>query len=340
MRKRTCVAAVGLAVAMAAAPAMAGKLVISEVLYNEVGTNYLGEWIEIFNGTSRVIDLTDYKIGDEETRQNPGQGAATEGLFLFPVGATIAPGEVQIVASGAARFFEVYGFYPTYEVGSPNDPAWTRVDTVPLMRPYVDWAPLGDRLNMGNTNDQAVLFGPNDELIDAVNWGNTFSLNPGLTANVPDGRSYERSDPRFNTSSAADWRLATNPGNVFWTSNSTPGTIPVLPFLAGDFSFDGLLDAGDIDPFIEAVIEAAPFDAFIATYGPAFTAQYNATLTPALVVFFGDFDGNGVFDASDIDLFAEAVISAGSRPGASVIPEPAALGMLVPAAFLATRRRR
>ncbi|MFN4241667.1 MAG: lamin tail domain-containing protein [Tepidisphaerales bacterium] len=339
MRKAGILAA-ALATAAVATPAMAGRLVISEVLYNEVGTLYLGEWIEIFNGTNQVIDLTNYKIGDEETRQQPGQGAATEGMFFFPEGATIRPGEVQVVASGAARFLEVYGFLPTYEVGSPNDPTWVPVEGVPQMRRYVDWAPLGDRLNMSNTNDQAVLLGPDDEIVDAVNWGNTFFLNPGLSASVLDGRSWERIDPRFNTFSAADWRLATNPGNVFWTSNSTPGTIPVLPFLAGDFSFDGILDAGDVDLFTEALLESAPYTNFIATYGDLFTAQYATTLTPELVVFFGDFDGNGVFDADDIDPFTDAVLAAGSRPGASSIPEPAMLGLLAPAALLLSRRRR
>lgn len=325
--------------AAVATPAMGSRLVISEVLYNEVGSSYLGEWIEIYNGTNQVIDLTNYKIGDEETR-DPQSGAITEAMFRFPVGASIRPGEVQIIASGAFRFAEVYGFLPTYEVGSPSDPAWEAFGNVPLMQLYTEWSPSGNRLNMSNTNDQAVLLGPDDEIVDAVNWGNTFFLNPGLSPeSVPDGRSWERINPRMNTFSATDWQLATNPGSVFWVSNSTPGTVP-LPttpdFVLGDFNFDGGLDGSDVDPFVLALSD---LDTYLADFAAAFAELYpGLTLDGSVVDVIGDFNSDGGFDGSDVDGFVEAL--SGGRPGASVIPEPAALGLMAPAGLLLTRRRR
>ncbi|MFN4243312.1 MAG: hypothetical protein ACK4PI_08755 [Tepidisphaerales bacterium] len=110
-------------------------------------------------------------------------------------------------------------------------------------------------------------------------------------------------------------------------------------YVLGDFNFDGFLDAGDIDVFTEALLESAPYAEFIANYGALFTTQYGGTLTPELVVAFGDFDNNSIFDADDIDPFIEAVL-ASSRPGASSIPEPATLGLLAPAALLLARRRQ
>ncbi|MFN4242102.1 MAG: hypothetical protein ACK4PI_02575 [Tepidisphaerales bacterium] len=150
---------------------------------------------------------------------------------------------------------------------------------------------------------------------------------------------------------------------MLWNIVSTPGINPsnnlplvsqvdfsswivnAVPFLPdpppsselGDFNFDGFIDAGDIDPFLEALLESAPYAEFIANYGSAYTAQYGGTLTPDVVVAFGDFDANGIFDAGDIDPFVEAVLS--SRPGMSAIPEPAALGLLAPATLLLVRRR-
>lgn len=111
-------------------------------------------------------------------------------------------------------------------------------------------------------------------------------------------------------------------------------------YVLGDLNFDGTLDAGDIDAFAEALLESDPFTNFISTYGPAFSSQYGGTLTPAIVVSFADFDGNSTFDAGDIDGFIDAVIGAGSRPGATAIPEPTALAMLAPATLCLVRRRR
>ncbi|MFN4241647.1 MAG: DUF4623 domain-containing protein [Tepidisphaerales bacterium] len=132
------------------------------------------------------------------------------------------------------------------------------------------------------------------------------------------------------------YALNTNNGIQAFTL-TLPPTGPNI--VLGDFNFDGFLDAGDIDVFTEALLESAPYAEFIANYGALFTTQYGGTLTPELVVAFGDFDNNSIFDADDIDPFIEAVL-ASSRPGASSIPEPAALGLLAPAALLLSRRRQ
>jgi Lamin Tail Domain/PEP-CTERM motif len=184
-----------------------GGLVISEVLYNEVGSDAMGEWIEIFNNGSTLINLTDFKIGDEETS---GGTTATETIVRFPAGATIAPGEIQIVAVSATVFNTVYGFLPTYEVNATNG-------SVPDMLPYLTWDPDGGVINMSNTTDQALILNGSDLLVDAVNWGNTTFLNPGLADAEADGQSYQRINAFTDTDTAGDWALA---------SPSTPGVIP------------------------------------------------------------------------------------------------------------------
>ncbi len=42
-------------------------LLVSEVLYDAVGTEPDKEWIEIYNAGASAIDLSNYKVGDEET---------------------------------------------------------------------------------------------------------------------------------------------------------------------------------------------------------------------------------------------------------------------------------
>lgn len=196
-------------------PVANGALVISEVLFNEVGSDTTGEWIEIFNSGSAAITLTSYKIGDEETALGTGTG---EAMFRFPAGATIAPGAVQIVAVSSARFETVYGFLPTYELSNTNT-------SVAQMLPYATWDPDGGLISMSNANDQALILDANDAVVDAVNWGNNSFLNPGLAQPVEDGRSYERINPYVDIDTAADWQLG--PANSVAALRSTPGVVPV-----------------------------------------------------------------------------------------------------------------
>ena len=196
-----------------------GALLISEVLFNEVGSDTTGEWIEIFNNTPAAIDLSNYKIGDEEAN---GGTSLTEALYKFPSGANINPGEVQVIAVSATRFFTVYGFNPTYETAGTDG-------SVPDLSVYSAWDPDGGQINMSNTNDQAVLVDPTDTIIDAASWGNTFAFNPAvdISANV-DGQSIFRTDPYSDTNTAADWQLYSNNGSPA-AQRSTPGILVPEP---------------------------------------------------------------------------------------------------------------
>lgn len=201
--------------AAAGRPANAA-LVISEVLFNEIGGDTDGEWYEIHNNGAVAIDLSNYKIGDEETS---GATSATEGMYQFPAGASIAAGAVQVVAVNANQFFAHYGFRPTYENGFDDGTNVGGDDAaVPNMVLYGTWDPDGTRINGANTNDQIVLLDGSDAIVDSVGWGNTFAFDPGLAVPVADGQSYERANPAVDTDSASDWRLG-NP--------SSPGTVPI-----------------------------------------------------------------------------------------------------------------
>ena len=212
MSAKTCACALALMFAFALQSRAA--LIISEVVFNEVGSDVTGEWVEIFNEGPAVVALDNYKIGDEETQLGTG---TTEAIHRFPVGATIAPGELQIVAVSATRFNTVYGLLPTYEVNPTNG-------TVPDMLGYLPWDADGGAMNMSNTNDQIVLINPTDMIIDAASWGSsTFAFNPALGAAL-DGQSYQRKNVYIDTNTADDWE--TVPGDTA-AERSTPFSAPI-----------------------------------------------------------------------------------------------------------------
>jgi hypothetical protein len=204
-------------------------LVISEMVYNEPGSDAGGEWIEIFNRGPSTIDLSNYKIGDEETMNPPSTESG--GMWKFPAGASISPGQVQTIAVNSALFATNYGFKPTYEVVEGDG-------AVPNLSNYTAWSSNpSPAINMANANDQVLLLDGSDLPVDAVSWGNTFAFDPALNGDAEaDGQSYERVHGYRDTNAAGDWRLG-NP--------SSPGTVAVpepatlAPALLGALAFAG-----------------------------------------------------------------------------------------------------
>jgi hypothetical protein len=193
-----------------AAPARAG-LLISEYVANELGSDTTGEWIEIYNTGPDAIDLSNYKIGDEEV-VNPPLPAESGGMWQFPAGASIPAYGVQVIGVGSTRFSTLYGFDPTYEV-LDNKPG------VPNMINYTTWSNnTNPAINMANGGDQILLLDGTDTIVDMVSWGNTaFAFDPPLSTSL-DGQGQQRILPYLDTNSAADWEVS-NP--------VTPGTVPV-----------------------------------------------------------------------------------------------------------------
>jgi hypothetical protein len=183
-------------------PALANHLLISELLYIPNGDDPGLEWIEIYNPTGLVADLTSIKVGDEET-----QGGA-EGMLQFPAGATLGPGQVIVVANNAVKFFGFYGFKPDYEM--------TGVDPdVPDLIRYLQWASGG--VTLSNLGDEILLLDEADQIVDLVAYGD--SPFPGFQPPVPlaqTGHSIERRPAGLDSDTAADWVIqpAPNPGVI------------------------------------------------------------------------------------------------------------------------------
>ncbi len=182
------------------------------VLISEfVVTPTAGEFIEIFNPTSKAIDLSRYYLTDDVTSNNNDyvkivQGAAAlavanfDFLVKFPEGAMIGPQEVQTIAFSDTAFQRIYGRSANYEINNSNGSV-------------ADMTPIVVRANAGLTNasETIVLFtwdGASDLVhdVDYVVWGNkTTAVNKsGVAIDGPDADStasvYQNDTPVANQS--------------------------------------------------------------------------------------------------------------------------------------------
>ena len=198
--------------------ASSSPLLISEVFYDTPGTDSEEEWVEIFNPTAFVVDLSGYKIGDEEVQ------GGTEGMCQFPSGASISPGDVIVVALEASGFYALYGFNPDFEV-TDSDP------TVLDMTPYSAWA--AGRFALSNTGDEVLLLDESDSPVDVVVYEGGSYLGVTPHPGVETGHSLERVPADRDTDDcSADFidQPSPNPGTVTIevTPTPTPTKTPIV----------------------------------------------------------------------------------------------------------------
>jgi len=288
------------------------QLLISEVLYDPVMGEPEGEWIEIYNKGGKPVELSAYKVGDEET---PGEG---EGMYQFPAGTSLKPYSVAVVAYRAVEYYQVYGVYPDYEF-QESDPY------IPTMIKYKNWA--GGSVSLSNTGDEVILINELDELVDSVSWGSSFYAFDPSVPGVGEGNSLERYPPSQDTDSSSDWRaqVEPNPGRVDLTPPTpaptptgipAPTTVPTLVINEihadpdpeyGDANNDGVIDTSD-DEFIEIVnITGSPVDLSGWLINDAYTTRHTFpafSIIPdqCAVVIFGGGEPTGEFGGSLVQI--------------------------------------
>ena len=229
---------------------------ITEVLYDpedEPG----GEWVELYNDYPVTIDLSIYKVGDQT---EPG---CCEGMFAFPAGATLKPGQVIVIANEAKTFHSLNGFNPDYEM-KDTDPG------IADLLCYWDWAQRAVVLT--NTGDDLLLLDGDDQVVDAVSWGDaSFAFAPSVNK-VAEDYSLERYPAYMDTDSALDWRSqkSPQPGEVNLIPptptpepppTEVPVPTPVPTLIINEIYACPYLDCGDangdssIDPFHDEFVE-------------------------------------------------------------------------------------
>ncbi len=161
-------------------------ILISEFLYDGLTPSTEGdEFVELCNPNAEPVDLTGYKVGDEESF---GKG---ESMYQLPISTTLAADACLVVAKNAAQFQARFGYRPDFEVvtGSSsygNDP------TVPNLTKYTTWA--SGKWALANTGDELLVLGPGDEILDSVAYrqGDYASLALEPDASAPEPHSLQR----------------------------------------------------------------------------------------------------------------------------------------------------
>jgi uncharacterized repeat protein (TIGR01451 family) len=179
-------------------PPPASYPVISEIMYTGSAS---GEWIELYNPTSKAIPLDSYKLGDAETPE------VYEAMFQFPEGRLLPPGGTLVIAVNAAAVPQADLEFYESSVAVPN------------MVPYASWGSLVYPLALRDAGDHAVLLGENDQVVDLVVWGDRsyphLVPHPGV---IVQGASLERTPPAQDSNDCSqDFRERYPP---------TPGSVP------------------------------------------------------------------------------------------------------------------
>ncbi len=134
-----------------------GALLITEVLANPSGTEPDAEWVEIYNCSSSVVDISGYILTDEE--EYPAVG--NEGAVRFPSGSTIDPYSTVTIANSGSTFQTTYGFAPDFEINDTG--AVTDMQAVSGFNSF----------GLANSGDEAGLFDASDRFIDSCEWGSS-----------------------------------------------------------------------------------------------------------------------------------------------------------------------
>jgi DNA/RNA endonuclease YhcR with UshA esterase domain/methionine-rich copper-binding protein CopC len=185
--------------ATAVPPAPAALILIGEFVYDGLTPSTEGdEFVELCNPNPGPVDLTGYKVGDEETA---GGG---ESMYYLPAGTLLAPGACLTLAKSAADFQARFGALPDLEINA--------------LSKYTAWG--SGSWSLANTGDELLVLGPGDEILDSVAYRNgdyaTLGLEPDATA--PEPASLQRVWPVDTNSMPYD----------FVKADPTPG-VPTIP---------------------------------------------------------------------------------------------------------------
>jgi hypothetical protein len=176
-------------------------VVISEVVFKLPGEEERGEWIELYNPTSRPVDLSGWLLGDAV---HPGD---YERRYAFPDGTTILPGETLVIACQAAVYRAL-----AYETQAEADLEWLNSDATPNMI-RTAWGE--DELALGNAGDEVLLADPQGRVVDVLVYGNGTCAGTAPFDNldvVYNGNSLERWPAnRDSDDCARDFRVQFTP---------------------------------------------------------------------------------------------------------------------------------
>ena len=153
-------------------------MVINEINYNSSESFNSKDWIEIFNNTSEVLDISSWFIKDEDD----------EHVFIFPLNTIILPNEFLVICKDTSSFLSSF----------------------PEVIKYVGNMDFG----LGNGGDIVRLFDLNGSLVDVVDYQDE---SPWPDSADGGGSTLELINPNFDNSKSENWSSSEDfgtPGDI------------------------------------------------------------------------------------------------------------------------------
>ncbi len=221
-------------------------IVITEIMYDpdsDESKPGVAEWIEIVNTGGSAFDLSDWLFDDEDTGTNADWGAV-------PLGTTLNPGQVAVF----------------FDVDFTDETTFRTEWSVPISALVVgiEWGSLANSPAIGN--EVLVLLDDEGMVMDTVNFDDT---NPWPTT-PSEGPSIYLTNLASENNAGANWARSmvgvddgvSPSGPTFSTTDvGSPGSVPSVEDLPGDYNDDGTVDAADYTVWRDTVGSVSDFRA-------------------------------------------------------------------------------
>jgi hypothetical protein len=176
-------------------PANEGDIVINEFQYDppQTGVESAFEWVELLNRTDKTVDLTYWRISDnQETDPVPSL--------------SLPPGGFAVIAART----DFYANFPNFSGNIV----------------FMADGTIGNGLS--NTGDRLILLDPTGKIIDALSYGSDNTTMSPPCRSVPEGHSLERRPAGLDTNQASDFVDNATPSPGYGLPSATPTPTPTL----------------------------------------------------------------------------------------------------------------
>jgi hypothetical protein len=214
----------------------APRLLISEFLYDATSPTTSGdEFVEICNADSEPVDLSGFRVGDEESR------GGSEGMYYLPLGRILEPEECLLVAKNAAQFVARFGIYPDGELIASGT-GYSDTLSVPNLARCSEWG--GGTWALADDGDEVLLLDPSDQLVDSAAYraGDYDAVGVAPDASAPEPNSLQRIWPLDSDSMTNDFvRTEPSPGTSTPLPAAPAGPPPAADLPGGMWAYWGVL---------------------------------------------------------------------------------------------------
>jgi len=183
-------------------------VVINEIMYKPSDDRDSKDWIELFNGSAKAVDVSGWTLKDENDDDEDDDD--DDHAFRLPAGTVLPAGGYLVLCNSVEAFTTAYGSVPVLVVGD------------------VDFG-------FGTPSDQVRLFDASGALVDSVEYSTT---SPWPSDANGTGKSIELLHPDLDNTLGVNWRSSVDsgtPGAPNGTGTAVGNIVERVPFTLSCF---------------------------------------------------------------------------------------------------------